>query len=131
MNKEIDVVFFEDESTIRDYQNIQMGWFPKGQQHKIPTYGKHEGAKLIGALNYETGKVICSVEENITAQEFLKFLEMIVIDKYPGKKVVIVLDNSKVHHANLLEEFLNEHRNTLTLMFLPPYSPNLNIIEGL
>jgi transposase len=42
----------------------------------------------------------------------------------------MVLDNSKVHHALLLNDFLADNQR-LTLMFLPPYSPKLNIIEGL
>ncbi|MCL1948223.1 MAG: IS630 family transposase [Turicibacter sp.] len=116
---------------MRDYQNLQRGWFLKGKQHKVPKYGKHEGEKLIGALDYETGKVVCTIEEQVTAVEFLAFLKDLILNKFNGKKLVIVLDNSKVHHARLLEEFLEENTDVLTLMFLPPYSPDLNIIEGL
>lgn len=53
-----------------------------------------------------------------------------VLKRYPEGKIVMVLDNSKVHHAVLLAPFL-ENNKRLSLMFLPPYSPNLNIIEGL
>ena len=56
---EIDHVLFQDESMIRDYQAIQKTWFLKGKQRKIPTHGKHRGAKLIGCLNYETGEILC------------------------------------------------------------------------
>lgn len=54
---EIDHLLFEDESTIRAYQALQYNWFPKGQQRKVKTYGEHKGAKLFGAINYETGSV--------------------------------------------------------------------------
>ena len=47
---------------IRDYQAIMKTWFPVGKQRIIPTYGKHEGVKLVGFLNYETGSVY--VEEH-------------------------------------------------------------------
>jgi len=57
MNDEISHILFEDESMIRDYQAIMKTWFPKGRQRMIPTYGKHEGVKLVGILDYETGKV--------------------------------------------------------------------------
>ena len=56
LNEEIDYLLFEDESMIRDYQAIQKTWFAKGKQRIIQTYGKHEGVKLVGFLNYETGK---------------------------------------------------------------------------
>ena len=44
-------------------------------------------------------------------------------------KIVIILDNAKIHHAKLLKEFLEENRNRLELVFLPSYSPHLNKIE--
>ena len=60
---------------IRDYQAIQKTWVPKGQQRQIPTYGKHQGVKLIGTLNYETGEIFCVEEEIYDAKVFLSFLE--------------------------------------------------------
>ena len=39
--------------------------------------------------------------------------------------MVIVLDNAKYHHAPLLAPLLRRYRNVLTLLFLPPYSPQL------
>lgn len=43
----------------------------------------------------------------------------------------MVLDNARIHHAKLIQPFLEENKHRLTLMFLPTYSPNLNLIEGL
>ena len=120
---------FEDESMIRDYQAIQKSWFPKGQQKKVPTYGKHHGAKLVGLLNYETGEVYVEEHEKYDAQVFLSFLQN-VVQKYSGK-IVIILDNARIHHAKLLKPFLEEHKDRLTFTYLPPYSPNLNMIEEL
>ena len=104
-------------------------WFPKGRQRLIKTYGKHESLKLIGILNYETGKVHVEESEEFNAEVFLKFLKL-TLELYPSGKIVMVLDNSKVHHATLLKDFLSANPR-LALMFLPPYSPKLNIIEGL
>ncbi|MBA1335968.1 MAG: Mobile element protein [Firmicutes bacterium] len=56
---------------IRDYQAIQKTWFLKGKQRIIPTYGKHEGVKLMGVLNYETGHVYCVEEKKYDAEVFL------------------------------------------------------------
>ena len=114
---------------IRDYQAIQKSWFIKGQQKIIPTYGKHEGVKLLGGLDYETGNVYIEDHESYNAQVFLSFLGN-VLKKYPTGNIVIILDNAKIHHAKLLTGFLQENPR-LHLEFLPPYSPNLNIIEEL
>lgn len=50
-------MLFENESMIRDYQAIMKTWFPVGKQSIITAYRKHEGVKLIGFLDYETGNV--------------------------------------------------------------------------
>lgn len=115
---------------IRDYQAIHQNWFLKGKQRLIPTYGQHRGVKLIGALDYETGDIICIEEEKYDAEIFLKFLNLI-LDKYPNGKIIMVLDNARIHHAKLIQPFLELNKDRLELMFLPPYSPDLNMIEGL
>jgi len=115
---------------IRDYQAIQKTWFLKGKQRIIPTYGKHHGVKLLGVLNYETGHVYCIEEEKYDAQVFMKFLEN-VLSLYPTGKIVMILDNARIHHAKLLQPFLDDNSHRLKLVFLPSYSPKLNLIEGL
>jgi transposase len=39
-----------------------------------------------------------------------------------------VLDNVKYHHAKLLKKFLEQNKR-LEILYLPPYSPDLNPIE--
>jgi transposase len=129
LNDEIAHILFEDESSIRDYQAIMKSWFIMGQQRIIKTYGKHESLKLVGIINYETGQVHVEEYSEFNAEVFLVFLKK-TLALYPTGKIVMVLDNSRIHHAKLLSGFLLDNPR-LTLMFLPPYSPNLNIIEGL
>ena len=130
MNDEIAHILFEDERMIRDDQAIMKTWFPKGRQRIIPTYGKHEGVKLVGIPDYETGKVYAEEHAKYDAQVFLSFL-VNVLKIYPEGKIVLILDNAKIHYAKLLCDFLDLHRDRLQLLFLPPYSPRLNMIEGL
>ena len=115
---------------IRDYQAIQSTWFKKGKQRIIPTHGQHRGVKLIGTLDYETGEILCVEEEKYDAVTFKKFLVK-VLTHYPTGKIVMILDNARIHHANYLQDYLEENKDRLELVFLPPYSPQLNLIEGL
>jgi transposase len=115
---------------IRDYQAIHQTWFEKGKQRKIKTYGKHQGVKLVGILNYETGEVYCEEHTKYDAEVFLNFLKSIK-KMYPKGKSIIILDNARIHHAKLLKSFLEENKEILELVYLPPYSPDLNMIEGL
>lgn len=115
---------------IRDYQAICQTWFLKGQQRLIPTYGKHRGVKLLGTLDYETGEIFYTESDQYDAEVFLDFLKK-VLEKYPTGKTVMVIDNARIHHAKLIQPFLEKNKNRLELMYLPPYSPKLNLIEGL
>jgi transposase len=115
---------------IRDYQALQHTWFLKGKQRIIKTTGKHRGVKLLATLNYETGDLLWKEDEQYNAETFLAFLRQ-VLQSYPEGKIVIVLDNARIHHARLLQSFLESNKSRLELVFLPPYSPELNLVEGL
>jgi len=129
LNEKISCIRYEDESMIRDYQAIQKTWFAKGQQRIIPTYGKHEGVKLVGFLNYETGEIFVEEHKRYDAEVFRRFLNH-VLEHYPEGKILMILDYAKIHHADLLNDLLIANPR-LHLEFLPPYSPNLNKIEEL
>ncbi|MNW61678.1 hypothetical protein D3C74_397530 [compost metagenome] len=77
-----------------------------------------------------TGQIHWKEDEQYNAETFLSFLQM-VIEAYPQGKIVMVLDNARIHHAKLLQPFLEDHKERLELVFLPPYSPQLNLVEGL
>jgi transposase len=42
----------------------------------------------------------------------------------------MILDNARIHHAKLIQPFLETNRDRLKLVFLPPYSPEFNLMEG-
>jgi transposase len=42
--------------------------------------------------------------------------------------VILILDNVRYHHAKLFHKFLEKHPE-LEIIYLPPYSPDLNPIE--
>lgn len=76
---------------------------------------------LIGTLDYETGDVFCVQELQYTAVEFLSFLKKVIV-RYPNERIVMVLDNARIHHAKLIQPFLEDHQETLTFLFQPnPY----------
>ncbi|MBS7344085.1 MAG: transposase [Caryophanon sp.] len=43
----------------------------------------------------------------------------------------MVLDNARIHHEKLIQPFLETYQDSFEFLFLPPYSPDLNLIEGL
>ena len=49
----------------------------------------------------------------------------------PQVTIVMILDNTRIHHAKLLKSFLKKHEDMLQMEFLPEYIPKLNLLEGL
>ena len=47
---------------------------------------------------------------------------------YPNPKSIIVMDNCSIHHVDYVRDFITD--SGILLMFLPPYSPDLNPIES-
>ncbi|EHL78274.1 hypothetical protein HMPREF1015_01767 [Bacillus smithii 7_3_47FAA] len=108
------VIIYEDESHIRDYQTLRATWSVKGRQKQIPTYGHHATVSLLGGVNIKTGEFHCMETNPCNVQAFLQFLQY-TLDQYPDKHVVMVLDNAKIHRAKILQPFLHEHEERLTL----------------
>jgi len=60
---------------------------------------------------------------------FEEFLHLLLSNRCRGRRMVAILDNAKYHYARVLQPWLEKNRKVLTLLFLPPYSPDLNPIE--
>jgi transposase len=82
-----------------------------------------------GAVSLATGKFAYSLCETFDAKTFETFLKLLLRRRTQSKRMVVVLDNARYHHAKLLAPFLQKYRDVLTLLFLPPYSPQLAPIE--
>ena len=84
---------------------------------------------VLGAVNAITKQLITfSNTTFISAETIVAFLKQLR-EYYGDLPLKIVLDNARYQHCILVEEaakILN-----ITLLFLPSYSPNLNIIERL
>ena len=84
---------------------------------------------VIGAINATTHELTTLYNTTyITAQTVVAMLEQIG-QRYAGLPIHIFLDNARYQHCAWVEE--EAKRLNITLEFLPPYSPNLNLIERL
>ena len=77
------------------------------------------------------GQLIIWSEENFDADSFKRFLETILEQAKTNKKILLVLDNARYHHAKKLKEYINSIKDRIELFFLPAYSPDINAIEML
>lgn len=84
---------------------------------------------IIGAVCPDDGKLVFREESKFNAETINIFFEEMIQHRNPEKKMLVVLDNARFHHAKALEPWLDKHVDDFKLEFLPPYSPELNHIE--
>lgn len=105
-------------------------WVPPEDKDPIllmaPT---RKSISLFGAVNLKDGRLMTQFEKKFDAMTFMDFLKYLLRHRKKDKKMVVILDNARYHHANLLHPFIKKNRKKLSLEFLPPYSPELNPIE--
>ena len=127
--EENDQIYFMDgvhpqHNTIASY-----GWIKRGETKQLQTNNGRKRTNINGALNLATKQVFYVEDERINSQTMIALLQIILKNQKQGK-IYIVLDNARYYHSIIVKEFLKEHPR-IVLKFLPPYSPNLNIIERL
>lgn len=85
---------------------------------------------LYGALNYRSGQVHYMVHPKKNAQQFQEFLRQL-LEAHSERRLVLVIDNASYHRTKAVLALLEDHADHVFVIWLPRYSPELNLIEGL
>lgn len=95
----------------------------------VRTFSGRKRYNVLGAIDYATKNVLTVTNDSyITAKEIQEMLRKIST-AYAGKAVHIVLDNARYQKCIAVTELAGQLG--ITLHYIPPYSPNLNLIERL
>lgn len=122
---------FCDSTDLHWCPEVGYTYSPKGQQLKVETPGnQNPWYALFGSLVYPTGEGLYTIHHKKRHQEVQAHLQEL-LDTDPDSFWFIILDNASAHTTPALDNFLQQHQDRLELVFLPTYSPNLNLIERL
>mgnify|MGYP002661269783 CR=1 FL=1 len=84
---------------------------------------------MISAIT-NTGKTMFALyDESVNVEKFIDFLQKVI--ESSEKKVYMIVDNLRVHHAKLVTAWIEKHKNRIAIFYLPPYSPDYNPDEYL
>lgn len=64
----------------------------------------------------------------VNAEIFVRFLRG-VKQHMGGRKLILIIDNLRVHKAKMVNVYLKKQQHWLTVDYLPPYAPELNPVE--
>ena len=105
------------------------GWGPKGQRlpAKVP-YGHWQTLTFIAALRHDRIEAPCVIDGPINGALFTAYVEQVLAPTLrPGD--IVILDNLGSHKGKAARRAIRD--KGAHLLFLPPYSPDLNPIEQL
>ena len=95
----------------------------------VKTFSGRKRYNVLGALNFMTKKVtVVANDTYIKAAEVCEMLRKLA-GEYAGKPLHIILDNARYQKCEVVTKLAQELG--IVLHYIPPYSPNLNLIERL
>jgi len=122
-------LLFYDEAFFRRESTVTRGWFPKGLKAKVACPATFDKVGVCGAVSPRTGTLYSLIFDGFDSDTFIFFLSWLLGKAVTDKKIVMILDNATSHKSTKVKDFVAQHSSSLMLVYLPPYSPDLNPIE--
>ncbi len=122
---------FADEASFWLDGTLHQTWSRVGVQPRVDTFGERKTAHVYGAISIEQRPRFLYLFASVfNGRTFLGFLKE-VVRRSRRRKVFLIIDNGPCHRLDAQgAEWLASHRDRIELHRLPPYSPELNGIEG-
>jgi transposase len=124
------LVFF-DSTDLHWCPDLGCGYTAQGSQIKVASPGlNNPWYALFGSLIFPSGEGLYTIHEHKRHQEVAAHLQLL-IQRDPEGFWFVVMDNASAHTTAQLDPFWQQHQDRLEPVYLPTYSPNLNLIERL
>jgi len=120
-----------DETTLTLDPPLRACWMKIGQQKRIPATrpGIKQKRHVFGGYNWAKDSITWTIAETKNSLHFIRFLEHLLIKKYPIGRVILVMDNASYHKSAPALAALSLFEHRVRVIWLPTYCSDLNPIE--
>ena len=122
-------IFWGDETGVSNQCQHVRGYAPIGDTPVVKIQAKRFRTNLISAVNNQGKLRFMIYKETMTAKVLIRFMDRLIKDA--NRKVFLILDNLRVHHAKLVKAWLEGNTKRIEVYYLPAYTPELNPDEYL
>jgi len=131
IDKEKDSIYFFDAEHPTHNTKVGYAWVKKGETKEIEANSGRKRINLWGLYSPISAEILFDMEESINAQSVIHmFDKALEANQHKSGDIYIILDNARYNKSNIVQEALKKSKySRIKLIFLPPYSPNLNLIE--
>ena len=124
------LILFEDEASFAQWGSLSDTWSRRGHQPEVPTSGKRKGYKVLGAIEYFSGRLFYQgIEGRFNSEHYQEFLQLIMAQT--TQPLFVIHDGARYHTSASTQAFLTAHSDRITAEPLPSYSPDYNPIAYL
>lgn len=123
-------IYWGDQTGVNNQPNAPRGYAPKGETPTVSQRSKRFGFSVMSAVTNRGSARWMVYKGALNSALLIKFMERL-LKQASGRKVVLILDNLRVHHSAPVKEGLALHAAAIAVHHLPSYSPELNPDERL
>lgn len=117
-------IYFGDETGLQNQATWLRGYAPIGQTPVVRNEAKHIKINMLSAISNRGKLRFVLYRDNMNAEKLLDFMRRLIYDS--KKKVFLILDNLRAHHAKKVTAWLAKHKDKIEIFYLPPYAPEYN-----
>ncbi|RUM94874.1 MAG: IS630 family transposase [Thiothrix sp.] len=100
----------------------------RGERQTLKTNSRRQRLNLHGAIHAETHEVTVIESDTVNTDSTLRLIETLNQKYFLAQEILLIADNAKYHYSKAVQEALKDYPR-VRFVFLPSYSPNLNLIE--
>jgi transposase len=124
------LLLFGDEASFPQWGTLTYTWARRGQQPKVKTSGKRKGDKVVGLIDYFTGRLFYQGQEGrLNSATYIAFLKRVL--EHTTRPIILIQDGARYHTSAETKAFCAQQTPRLEVFQLPTYSPDYNPIEQL
>ncbi len=127
--KENEAIYFMDSVHPQYQARARCGWIRKNANKTLPSFSGWKRKHIIGAIELSSLNVVSREKDKVNGDKIIEFLRDLEASEPDKVKIFLVCDNASYHKSKKVKDHLKNSK--IELIYLPPYSPNLNPIERL
>jgi transposase len=107
------------------------GWIRRGHDRELKSNHGRVNVNINGALSWPDRTVVHLEAEKITSDAMIVLFDRLAARHPTAAAIEVVLDNASYNRSAAIKAYLARDGCRIRLVYLPAYSPNLNLIERL
>jgi len=124
-----DQIYFMDGVHPQHNSVAAYGWIKRGTTKTLESNTGRKRVNINGAVNIDQLDIVTEFDERVNAQSTIALLKKLIRKHRKAKTIYVICVNARYYRSRLVREFIAGTK--IVLIFLPPYCPNLNLIERL